>query len=84
MAESAASYEKRSGVQHAMGVKLMDMVALEKGSTVLDLGCGTGHLTKVLSERVGPEGKVVAVDPCLLYTSPSPRDATLSRMPSSA
>ena len=23
-------------------------------------------------------------DPCLLYTSPSPRDATLSRMPSSA
>ena len=24
------------------------------------------------------------VDPCLLYTSPSPRDATLSRMPSSA
>ena len=26
-----------------------------------------------------PDGKV-----CLLYTSPSPRDATLSRMPSSA
>ena len=25
-----------------------------------------------------------ANDPCLLYTSPSPRDATLSRMPSSA
>ena len=24
------------------------------------------------------------VSPCLLYTSPSPRDATLSRMPSSA
>ena len=23
-------------------------------------------------------------NPCLLYTSPSPRDATLSRMPSSA
>ena len=25
-----------------------------------------------------------AVDPCLLYTSPSPRDRTRSRMPSSA
>ena len=24
------------------------------------------------------------ITPCLLYTSPSPRDATLSRMPSSA
>ena len=31
-------------------------------------------------------GRVVtdADDRCLLYTSPSPRDATLSRMPSSA
>ena len=27
---------------------------------------------------------VAVVNPCLLYTSPSPRDATLSRMPSSA
>ena len=26
----------------------------------------------------------ITIDPCLLYTSPSPRDATLSRMPSSA
>ena len=29
-------------------------------------------------------GKGVTFDTCLLYTSPSPRDATLSRMPSSA
>ena len=27
---------------------------------------------------------VYTLGPCLLYTSPSPRDATLSRMPSSA
>ena len=31
------------------------------------------------------EAKIVEpLKPCLLYTSPSPRDATLSRMPSSA
>ena len=30
---------------------------------MLDLGCGTGHFTRVLSELVGPEGRVVAVDP---------------------
>ena len=29
-------------------------------------------------------GLLMLVLPCLLYTSPSPRDATLSRMPSSA
>ena len=35
----------------------------------------------------GTKELVITVDrlkPCLLYTSPSPRDATLSRMPSSA
>jgi ubiquinone/menaquinone biosynthesis C-methylase UbiE len=42
---------------------MIDMLDVEKGATVFDLGCGTGYLTKVLSERVGPEGKVVAVDP---------------------
>ena len=31
-----------------------------------------------------PDGQRVLWKPCLLYTSPSPRDATLSRMPSSA
>ena len=31
-----------------------------------------------------PEGMNNVTGTCLLYTSPSPRDATLSRMPSSA
>ena len=29
-------------------------------------------------------GNITAIRPCLLYTSPSPRDGLLSRMPSSA
>ena len=36
---------------------------------------------------VGPEvsiGSGTRIGPCLLYTSPSPRDGLLSRMPSSA
>ena len=38
-----------------------------------------------LSGFVIPNNGRWALDPaCLLYTSPSPRDATLSRMPSSA
>ena len=34
--------------------------------------------------RLPKEVLAVVLRPCLLYTSPSPRDATLSRMPSSA
>ena len=36
----------------------------------------------LLTENFGVEAKPLSG--CLLYTSPSPRDATLSRMPSSA
>ena len=59
----AASYQNGSKTQQGIGIRMIDMLNVEKGATVLDLGCGTGYLTKVLSERVGPEGKVVAVDP---------------------
>ena len=46
-------------------------------------------LVGVLQERVNVQSMQFSVKPetrkaCLLYTSPSPRDATLSRMPSSA
>ena len=34
--------------------------------------------------NVNPDDMDVTVQPCLLYTSPSPRDNTTSRMPSSA
>ena len=30
---------------------------------ILDLGCGTGCLSAVLADCVGPEGSVVAIDP---------------------
>ena len=57
------SYDKGSNFQQTTGISMIDTLTIETGSTGLDLGCGTGYLTKILSERVGPEGKVVAVDP---------------------
>ena len=40
--------------------------------------------TTVLVQGETGTGKEVISRACLLYTSPSPRDATLARMPSSA
>ena len=42
-----------------------------------------GKIAKILV-AAGTDGVKVNAPICLLYTSPSPRDATLSRMPSSA
>ena len=43
-------------------------------------------LQSTLEKRISESFKLVSdrLEACLLYTSPSPRDATLSRMPSSA
>ena len=59
------------------------------GSGVLLLvgpkGSGKTHLSLVwCKENKARHVKLETVLLCLLYTSPSPRDATLSRMPSSA
>ena len=37
-----------------------------------------------IADYIDPVRVIPLIGPCLLYTSPSPRDATLSRMPSSA
>ena len=44
-------------------MKLIKLLAPEKGDKVLDLGCKTGYLSKVLVDLVGPEGQVVVIDP---------------------
>ena len=52
-----------------------------------DLGIDTGvtrTLIKFSDSEINNVLDNVAGNPCLLYTSPSPRDRTRSRMPSSA
>ena len=63
MEAQAINYEDGSAYQKEAGMRLIKELNVCRGSVVLDLGCGTGYLTKMLSEEVGSEGKVVAVDP---------------------
>ena len=69
----AASFERRERVA-------------PKAPLILDSCCGVGESSRALA-LAWPEHYVIGVDQsaaCLLYTSPSPRDRTRSRMPSSA
>jgi ubiquinone/menaquinone biosynthesis C-methylase UbiE len=42
--------------------EMLVSAGLHKGAKVLDIACGTGIITKWLSEQVGPEGQVHAID----------------------
>jgi ubiquinone/menaquinone biosynthesis C-methylase UbiE len=42
--------------------KIIELLHLKPGSVVADIGCGTGLFTRLLAPRVGPAGKVYAVD----------------------
>ena len=51
--DQARTYaEKQSTNQFEDGLRLINLLAPGKGDSVLDLGCGTGSLTKVLASRV--------------------------------
>ena len=48
------------------------------------MGCGVCGAFPFLAGQTTTVANMGIIYTCLLYTSPSPRDATLSRMPSSA
>ena len=50
-------------VQDATAAAVVDHLDLQPGQTVLDRCCGLGTKTLQLAERVGPAGRVVAMDP---------------------
>ena len=42
--------------------RAIDVLKIEKGATVADVGAGSGYMTVKLSKKVGPQGKVYATD----------------------
>lgn len=59
----------RFDIQHSQTLHRQTLVRewqITAGAKVLELGCGQGDCTTVLADAVGPEGKVIAVDPASL------------------
>ena len=71
-------------VEMLLGNKLVAPLTKAGSETLQKAGKFT--VSKVVAPLLvsGMSGKIVRQLPCLLYTSPSPRDGLLSRMPSSA
>ena len=65
ISNAAEGYKQTSlSVQKVVGEKFIQTdICPQTGDAILDLGCGTGELSAYLAELVGPEGKVVGVDP---------------------
>jgi len=60
--ENAAFFDRPQRDAEERPDLLMDALEIPRGATVADIGSGTGYFTWRLAERVGPGGKVLAVD----------------------
>ena len=60
--ENAAFFDRPERDAEERPDQLLDALQLPRGATVADIGSGTGYFTWRLAERVGPAGKVLAVD----------------------
>jgi ubiquinone/menaquinone biosynthesis C-methylase UbiE len=49
--------------QFNAGQRLVDSLQLAPGERVLELGCGTGALARLMARRVGADGDVLGLDP---------------------
>ncbi len=56
-----AAYDRISAPQEQWATVTLDRLELEGDETVLDAGCGSGRVTRLLLDRL-PRGRVLAVD----------------------
>ncbi|MBN2051979.1 methyltransferase domain-containing protein [Candidatus Woesearchaeota archaeon] len=71
--EKVYSYWGKSLLTYKLGVsffgfdsyirrKALEELKLKKGSTVVDLACGQGIMFRLLEEKIGEKGRIIAVD----------------------
>ena len=63
--ELAARLEKRAEAADEIAAResYLDLLGIKAGDRVLDVGCGSGVVTRAIAKRVGPNGRVVGLDP---------------------
>ena len=60
--ENAPFFDRPERDKEERPEQLIDALHIRPGATVADVGSGTGYFTRHLAEKVGPRGKVYAVD----------------------
>lgn len=61
--ESAEWYNQNCTHQFRKGEVLIDMLHIQEGGTILDLGCGTGQQALNVTGIIGSSGKITCIDP---------------------
>lgn len=60
----AQQYDATCRLIGPVRLKTIELLALSRGETVIDIASGTGLSLPVLSQAVGPQGRVIAIELC--------------------
>jgi ubiquinone/menaquinone biosynthesis C-methylase UbiE len=82
---SARDYDLRfllrtRGRERAFRDRLVELVRLREGESVLDVGCATGSLALAAKRRVGPTGSVHGIDPSPAMIARARRKSARARL----
>jgi trans-aconitate methyltransferase len=61
---NGADYAQNSSVQLSHAERLLQNLSLQGNEAILDLGCGDGKISALLSQKV-PQGFVIGIDPSI-------------------